>query len=152
TSKQIERALDNFEIDVGVTYLDNEPLANVRTLPFYRERYVLVTPKGSAAGRKRRITWAEAAKLPLCLLTPDMQNRRILNGIFLRVDAPPHTVIETNSVATLWAHLRQGRWSSVMPQTFLALFGAFEGLRAVPLVQPEATHVIGLTTAIREPL
>jgi DNA-binding transcriptional LysR family regulator len=152
TSQQIQRALDNFEIDVGVTYLDNEPLAHVRTLPFYRERYILVTPKDGAAGRRRTIPWAEAAKLPLCLLTPDMQNRRILNGIFLRVAAQPHSVIETNSVATLWAHLRQGRWSSVMPQTFLALFGAFEGLRAIPLVQPEASHIIGLTMADREPL
>jgi hypothetical protein len=39
-----------------------------------------------------------------------------------------------------------------MPQTFLALFGAFEGLRAIPLIDPEASHVIGLTMAHREPL
>ncbi len=152
SSQQIQRALDNFEIDIGVTYLDNEPLAHVRTLPFYRERYVLVTPADSPAGRRRKISWAEAAKLPLSLLTPDMQNRRILNALFRRVAAEPRTVIETNSVATLWAHLRQGRWSSVMPQTFLALFGAFEGLRAIPLVDPEASHVIGLAVADRDPL
>jgi DNA-binding transcriptional LysR family regulator len=151
-SKQIQRSLDNFEIDIGLTYLDNEPLAHVQTLPFYRERYVLVTPRDSAAGRRRKISWAEAAKLPLCLLTPDMQNRRILNELFRQVAAQPRSVIETNSVATLWAHLRQGRWSSVMPQTFLALFGAFEGLRAIPLVDPEASHVIGLAMADREPL
>jgi DNA-binding transcriptional LysR family regulator len=108
TSQQIQRALDNFEIDIGVTYLDNEPLANVQTLPFYRERYVLVTPSDSAVGRHRKISWAEAAELPLSLLTPDMQNRRILNDLFRQVSAKPHTVIETNSVATLWAHLRQG--------------------------------------------
>jgi DNA-binding transcriptional LysR family regulator len=152
TSQQIQRALDNFEIDIGVTYLDNEPLAHVQTLPFYRERYVLVTPSDSAAGRQRKIAWVEAAKLPLCLLTPDMQNRRILNELFRQVSAKPHTVIETNSVATLWAHLRQGSWSSVMPQTFLALFGAFEGLSAIPLIEPEASHIIGLTMADREPL
>jgi DNA-binding transcriptional LysR family regulator len=152
TSQQIQRALDNFEIEIGVTYLDNEPLAQVRTLPFYRERYLLVTPVDGALGRRRRISWAEAAKLPLALLTPDMQNRRILNGLFLKAAVRPHTVIETNSVATLWAHLRQGRWSAVMPQTFLALFGAFEGLRAIPLIEPEASHVIGLAMAAREPL
>jgi DNA-binding transcriptional LysR family regulator len=152
TSQQIQRALDNFEIDIGVTYLDNEPLTHVRTLPFYRERYVLVTPREGPAGKRRKISWAEAAKLPLSLLTPDMQNRRILNDLFRRVSATPHTVIETNSVATLWAHLRQGRWSSVMPQTYLALFGAFEGLLAIPLVEPEASHIIGLATADREPL
>jgi hypothetical protein len=32
------------------------------------------------------------------------------------------------------------------------LFGTLEGLRAIPLVEPEATHVIGLAMADREPL
>ena len=38
TSIEIQRRLDEFGLDVGVTYLDNEPLARVRTLPLYRER------------------------------------------------------------------------------------------------------------------
>jgi DNA-binding transcriptional LysR family regulator len=151
-SQQIQRALDNFEIDIGVTYLDNEPLARVRTLPLYVERYLLVTPSDGPIGRRRKITWAEAAELPLSLLTPDMQNRRILNGIFRQVGARPNSVIETNSVATLWAHLRQGRWSAIMPQTFLSLFGNLDGVSAIRLVEPEPSHVIGLTTADREPL
>jgi DNA-binding transcriptional LysR family regulator len=152
TSQQIQRAIDNFEIDIGVTYLDNEPLAHVRTVPFYRERYVLVTPGEGPAGRRRRIAWSEAAQLPLSLLTPDMQNRRILNGIFRGVGAEPRAVIETNSVATLWSHLRLGRWSAVMPQTYVALFGEDQELSAIPLGEPEVTHVIGLVTADREPL
>ena len=152
TSQQIQRAIDNFEIDIGVTYLDNEPLAHVRTVPFYRERYVLVTPTEGPIGRRRRIAWSEAAALPLSLLTPDMQNRRILNGIFRGVGVEPNAVIETNSVATLWSHLRLGRWSAVMPQTYFALFGQVQGLSAVPLAEPEVTHIIGLATADREPL
>jgi DNA-binding transcriptional LysR family regulator len=152
TSQQIQRAIDNFEIDIGVTYLDNEPLAHVRTFPFYRERYVLVTPAEGPVGRRRRIAWSEAAGLPLSLLTPDMQNRRILNGIFRGLGVDPEAVIETNSVATLWAHLRQGRWSAVMPQTYFALFGQVQGLSAIPLGEPEVTHIIGLATADREPV
>ena len=27
------------------------------------------------------MTWAEVAQVPLCLLTPDMQNRRIIDGL-----------------------------------------------------------------------
>jgi DNA-binding transcriptional LysR family regulator len=40
TSRAIQKALDAFEIDGGVTYLDNEPLENVRRVPLYRERHV----------------------------------------------------------------------------------------------------------------
>src|SRR5262249_49356487 len=152
SSQQIQRSIDNFEIDIGVTYLDNEPLAHVRTLPYYRERYALVTPASSPYARRRKIGWSEAAGLPLSLLTPDMQNRRILNGLFRSVGVAPATVIETNSVATLWAHLRLGHWSAVMPQTYLALFGPIQGLSAIPLSSPEVTHVIGLVTADRDPL
>jgi hypothetical protein len=35
------------------------------------------------------VTWAEAASLPLCLLTGDMQNRRIVDGIFHEAGAEP---------------------------------------------------------------
>jgi len=38
SSKAILTMLEDFEIDAGVTYLDNEPLPNATTLPLYRER------------------------------------------------------------------------------------------------------------------
>jgi DNA-binding transcriptional LysR family regulator len=70
TSIEIQRRLDEFNLDVGVTYLDNEPLARVRSLPLYQERYVLLTrPDGAFRGRNV-VSWSEAASLPLCLLTP----------------------------------------------------------------------------------
>ena len=42
SSVDIQRGLDDFELHAGVTYLDNEPLAHVRSLPLYQERYVLL--------------------------------------------------------------------------------------------------------------
>lgn len=41
-SRAIESALAAFEIDAGVTYLDNEPHEHVRKVPLYSERYVFV--------------------------------------------------------------------------------------------------------------
>jgi hypothetical protein len=35
TSRSIQKGLDSFEIDAGVTYLDNEPLDHVRRMPLY---------------------------------------------------------------------------------------------------------------------
>jgi DNA-binding transcriptional LysR family regulator len=115
TSIEIQRRLDDFDLDVGVTYLDNEPLARIRTLPLYRERYVLVTQPDGVLGDRPAVGWAEAASLPLCLLTPDMQNRRILDMHFHEGGAEIHATLETNSLLTLWSHLRLGHWSSVVP-------------------------------------
>ena len=81
TSRAIERALEAFEIDAGVTYLENEPLQHVRKVPLYHERYVFVARRGHPATANATITWKEAAAERLCLLSEDMQNRRIINNV-----------------------------------------------------------------------
>jgi DNA-binding transcriptional LysR family regulator len=152
TSIEIQRRLDEFNLDVGVTYLDNEPLARVRALPLYQERYVLLTrPDGVFRGRNV-ISWSEAASLPLCLLTPDMQNRRILDMHFHEAGAEIHASVETNSLVTLWSHLRFGHWSTVVPHTFLLLLTEMDGLTAIQLIEPDASHLIGLVASDRDPL
>jgi DNA-binding transcriptional LysR family regulator len=152
TSIDIQAGLDDFSLDAGVTYLDNEPLAGVRAIPLYRERYFLFTAAGGPLGRRKSVTWREAAEAPLCLLTPDMQNRRILDAHFLEAGAAPRPSLETNSVVTLCSHLRSGQWSSVLPQSFFPLFGDPSGLRAIPVVEPDVSHSVGLVVPGREPL
>jgi DNA-binding transcriptional LysR family regulator len=152
TSVDIQRGLDDFTIDVGITYLDNEPLSRVRTVPLYRERYVLVTRKTSGIADAVSISWAKAATLPLCLLTPSMQNRRIIDAQFLAAGATANVVIETNSLVTLWSHIRYGHWSTIVPQTFLLLLEQQGELISMPLVEPDAVHSLGLVASDREPL
>jgi DNA-binding transcriptional LysR family regulator len=76
--------LDNFEIDAGVTYVDDPPPCGMRAVPFYCERYRLVTAPESPLGDRQQLTWAEVARVPLCLPASDMQGRhiidRLLNG------------------------------------------------------------------------
>ena len=151
-SISIQRGLDEFSLDVGVTYLDNEPLARVRCLPLYQEHYLLLTPRDSPFGGRETVAWSEAATLPLCLLTPDMQNRRIIDMHFREGGAEIHAVVETNSLLTLWLHLRCDHWSSVVPHTFQLLPREPDGLIGIPLVEPKATHLIGLVVSDRDPL
>ena len=152
TSIDIQRRLDDFSLDVGLTYLDNEPLSRVQTLPLYQERYVLLTHRESELGGYERVSWAQAASLPMCLLTPDMQNRRILDMHFHEAAAEVHAVVETNSLITLWSHVRFGALSTVVPESFLLLLGELEGLAAIPLSEPAATHLIGIVASDHEPL
>jgi DNA-binding transcriptional LysR family regulator len=124
----------------------------VRRFKLYTERYILLR---QASGRQKdcdAISWAEAATHPLCLLTPDMQNRRILDMHFREAGTTAQPVIETNSMITLWSHLRSGRWSTVVPHTFLLLLSNMDGLTALRLVEPDASHAVGLVASEREPL
>lgn len=152
TSRDIQRGLDEFELDAGITYLDNEPLSAVRMRPLYTERYYLLTQRATIADGTREVSWSEAARLRLCLLTADMQNRRIINDAFHMTDREAAPVFETNSLMNLYTAVRHGSWSSIVPGQMLTLFPPVPDIVAIPLVEPLITHVIGLVYADRLPV
>jgi DNA-binding transcriptional LysR family regulator len=151
TSIQVLGMIENLEVDAGVTYLDNEPLGRVKSFPLYQEEYRLLTSSSGALGDRDEVTWAEVAKIPLCLLTPDMQNRRILDGLLHSAgwDAAPS--LESNSVIVLFAHVRTGRWATIMPAKLAETLGLTESVRSIPIVEPLVTHSVGLVVPDREP-
>ena len=152
TSIEILALLENLEIDAGVTYLDNEPLGRVTAVPLYRERYRLLVAADAPLGDREQVTWAEVAQVPLCLLTPDMQNRRIIERLLGETGAEPNITLESDSMILLYSHVRTGRWASVMPAKLAATLGLTDVLRSIPIVEPEATHTIGLVAPAREPM
>jgi DNA-binding transcriptional LysR family regulator len=151
TSNEVMQGLADFELDAGITYLDAEPIGHVRSLRLYSEDYVLLTSEPDRFAGRTSVTWREAAELPLCLLTPNMQNRRIIDGVFRSVGRVPLAAVETNSIVNLCAHVRTGPWSSVMPRAILHLFGVPAGTRALRMVEPEAHKTMGLVASDRDP-
>lgn len=152
TSIEVLSMLENLEVDAGLTYVDNEPLGKVRVVPLYAEQYRLLTSADSALGDRAQVTWAEVAQIPLCLLTPDMQNRRIINRLLRAAGAEPQPTLESNSMIVLFSHVRTGRWASVMPEKLADTLGLTERLRSIPIVEPEALHRIGLIVPNRDPM
>jgi DNA-binding transcriptional LysR family regulator len=144
--------LENLEVDAGLTYLDNEPLGRVQTVPLYSEQYRLITSSDSPLGDRDQVTWAEVGKVPLCLLTPDMQNRRIIENLLRKAGADVAPTMESDSIIVLFAHVRTGRWASVMPAKLAEVLGLTEKVRAIPIVDPDVTHSIGLVVPQRNPL
>jgi DNA-binding transcriptional LysR family regulator len=151
TSIEVLTLLQNLEIDIGITYLENEPLGRVASVPLYSERYQLITAAGNPYSDRKTVSWAEVASLPLCLLTPDMQNRRIINHHLEEAGAVPRPTLESNSMIVLFSHIRTGKWASIMPLNLTETFGFIEPIRAIPIVDPNASHTVGLVAAYREP-
>lgn len=151
TSRAIQKALDGFEIDGGVTYLDNEPIENARKMPLYRERFVFVVKRDHAFADRKQISWAEASGERLCLLSKDMQNRRIMDKIAasIGVTIKPHVV--SNSYLGICSHLRHGEWAGIVPHIFFYVFGKSPDLVAVDLVDPVGAQAIGLVLSNRDP-
>ena len=152
TSIETLTQLENLEIDAGLTYLDNEPLGRVTAVPLYRERYRLLVAADAPLGDRDSVTWADVAKVPLCLLTPDMQNRRIIERLLRDTGAIPNITLESDSMILLYSHVRTGRWASVMPSRLATTLGLTDVLRAIPIMEPESLHTVGLVAPAREPM
>jgi len=152
TSIEILDLLDNLEIDAGITYLENEPVGRVHTTPLYHEHYRLLTAAGAPLGNRDKVTWAEVAQVPLCLLTPDMQNRRIIDRLIKSAGGESRPMLESDSMILLFTHVRTGRWASVMPAKLAETLGLTDTLRAIPIVEPEAAQTIGLVVPARDPM
>ncbi|MCF3639406.1 LysR family transcriptional regulator [Rhizobium sp. TRM95111] len=150
-SLQILSLLENLEIDAGLTYLENEPLGRVTSVPLLQEHYCLVTAKGGPFADRERVTWKEAGDLSLCLLTADMQNRRIINRHFAEAGVAVKPTLESNSMIVLFSHVRTGHWCSIMPRNVAKSFGFHEEISVVSLVEPEPHHMVGLVATHREP-
>jgi DNA-binding transcriptional LysR family regulator len=151
-SLEILELLENLEIDAGVTYVENEPIGRVSTVPLYHEHYRLLTSAEAPLGNRDTVTWAEVAQLPLCLLTPDMQNRRIIDRLLKSAGGDARPTLESDSMILLFTHVRTGRWASVMPAKLAETLGLTDTLRSIPIVQPEAVQTIGLVVPAREPM
>lgn len=151
-SLEVLELLENFEIEAGITYLDNEPLGRVKTVPLYVERYQLITSAGNPFSDRAAVTWAELGSIPLCLLTPDMQNRRIINQHLLDAGVTATPTLESNSMTVLFSHILTGKWASIMPIHLARTLGLTEPIRAIPIIEPDASHLVGLVAQPREPM
>jgi DNA-binding transcriptional LysR family regulator len=152
SSIEILRHLEDFSIDVGLTYLDNEPIEGMRAESIYMERYCLLVRADHELADAASVTWADASRQPLCLLTPDMQNRRIVDRAFRAANSAPIPRLETNSVINLCANVRLMGLASIIPEYFLDVLGPIPDIRAISLVEPLVEHTVGLVAVDRDPI
>ncbi len=166
SSLELEAGLDHLAIDLALGYTGRQgPAARaLQTWPQLAEHYVLLgrapaatkpapprpprasraAPPALAQAQTEPIGWAEAARLPLCLLTPEMHNRAIVDAAFAAAGASPVVpAIETNSVLTLVVAVQAGDVCAVLPGAMADTLRGQAGLQARPLVAPEVRTPIG---------
>jgi DNA-binding transcriptional LysR family regulator len=141
TADAIVNQLDQFELDLGLTYLDDKVIEGFERLPLYDERYVLLADRKVALDSS--LTWEQAARLPLCLLTGKMRNRQVIEAAFRRAGVQPKVILETDSLFSLYAHVSESGLFSVVPHSLLNFFDLKNRVQARPLL-PQLTRAIGL--------
>ena len=153
TSEEILELLANLNIDAGLTYIDNEPLGNVTKIALYKERYCLVTEKTNPFAKRTSVTWAEAATVPLCLLTRDMQNRRIIDRALQKAYADATVMLEEQfDDRAVLAHPVRALVEHHAGEAHRRLFGLSQDIKTIPIVDEHEVYTVGLVAGPREPL
>ena len=152
TSREIERSLNAFECDAGMTYLDHEPPDSVLAVPLHAERYLFVAHTGAGFDELDDISWEDATRQPLCLLHQGMQFRRILDARLSEqgIVIAPRAVAD--SYVTLFDLVRSGCVCTIIPDTYAAMLAGLDWAKIVPLQDVGRARRIGLVVVNRLPL
>lgn len=150
TSDEIENGLEKLSLDLGLGYTDRlqTKTSRLRSLAQYSEHYFLVQKSAQPDTRSRlkigsKIAWKQASQLPLCLLTPDMHNRSIVDKAFLNAGVTVKPILETNSLLTLALSVVAGEVCSILPGAMLDTVRGYAELEARPLENPVISTPIG---------
>ena len=151
SSQEIETGLENLGIDLGLGYIErSSAAAKLEPTPQYVEHYFLLRrlrEPQAALSFGAALPWAEAARLPLALLSPDMHNRVILDRVFAALNLKIEPVVETNSVMALMIAVQTEALAAILPGAVVSTMLHQPGLEALPLSSPEVRTPIGFMNA-----
>jgi len=148
---EILARLRAFELEAGIIYTESAAEPDLAMVPLSDENHVVLAPADGQLAERDNVSWQEAARLNLCLLTPDMQNRRTIDGVFQRLGCRPNITLESNSIVSILAHVCSGTWCSIVPRAVLELIGTPRGVKTLELVEPRLAWQIALVAMAREP-
>ncbi len=143
TSLQVQQGIDDGTYDVGFTYEDGLDPDLIAFRSLYKERYSLVVPKSLATLDGDTLSWADIGALPLSLLVSQMQNRRILDGLFAEAGVTPNVVAETNAFSVSIMQAQDGFAATILPDAFIERTD-LTGLQLLELVKPTVQKPVAL--------
>ena len=147
SSQDLEAGLENLSLDLALGFLDRPRPESFEALAQYTEHYFWVSKSQRSSSGSLEVgppmLWAQAAQTRLCLMSPEMHNRRIVDGAFAQAGATPELALETSSILTLALSLMGGTLSSIMPGSLVGAFRDHAELQARPLVSPEIHTPVG---------
>lgn len=152
SADEIARGLEDYSLDAGVTYQESALPSGATSRHLFDEQYELVLPAAMADGRSGQITWSDAADFPLCLLTRNMLNRRIVDDAFLEASATPNVFLETDALTASLVQVSTGAAATIAPQQLAETVSNSADVVRLTLVEPEIVKPVGIVVAEREPM
>lgn len=151
SADEISQGLEDLSLDAGVTYLENSRPAGSVARHLFDEFYELLLPHELAPELSGEISWHDAAAFPLCLLTRNMLNRRIIDDAFAAADASPNVVMETNAFTAALVQVGNGTAATIAPDLLAENLSFKAEIVRLKLKDPAISKPIGIVISDREP-
>ena len=151
SATELHRRLRDFELDAAIAQFDRSDVAALHTVTLYEERYVVVAPNDRLLPRTPAIRWADAAALPLALLTPDMRIRQVIDAACADSGIGLKPRVETDSVASLYALVGAGDCATIVPHTWLHALPVVITAKVIPLIAPDVRAAISVAISAASP-
>ncbi len=126
TADEILRMLRSNELDLALLTL---PIvaSDLEIKPVLKEEMVVVTARGHALTRERRIDPRSLGRHPMVLFESGSNTRHVLDEFFLEQQIPINVVMETENVEIIKAMIAHGLGVTVIP--YAAIAGEMRGGR-----------------------
>ena len=151
STMELSRRLREYELDAAIAHFSAEDQAGLQVVPLYEERFIVLASADQLPRQGHTMTWADAAQLPLALLTPDMRIRQVIDKAFAESGVVVTPQVESDSVASLYAQVGVGAWASIVPHTWLRAMPVVGKARAVRLVEPDTRAQVSVATHAATP-
>jgi DNA-binding transcriptional LysR family regulator len=149
SSAELEKGLETLSLDLAMGYIDrmDSKGARLSAIAQYTEHYFLLrradSPQADGLRIGHPLTWQQAGRFPLCLLTPEMHNRTIVDAALLQAGVQVAPAMETNSILAMALSVVQGQMCGILPGALVGAVRSDRHLEALPLVEPEVRTPIG---------
>jgi DNA-binding transcriptional LysR family regulator len=143
STRDILHRLKSNELHLGLAYAEGCDEAVFESTVLYTERFVLVSSNSAGLPIKSSYSWAEAARLPLCLFNHEMQNRKIVDAAFQAAGVTPNVVVQTNTLSVLYEAVRNGEICSIAPVSALPEYFLAGGISIRP-IEPQQLSAMSL--------
>jgi DNA-binding transcriptional LysR family regulator len=143
STRDILQRLKNKDLHLGLAYADGCDPDTYESVVLYSERFVLLSSDKAGLPTKASYSWAEAARLPLCLFNHEMQNRKIVDAAFRQAGVVPNVVVETNTLSVLYEEVRLGEVCSIAPVSALPDYFLASGISIRP-IEPQQLSPMSL--------
>ena len=149
SSAELEKGLETLSLDLAMGYVERMDARSARlsALEQYTEHYFLLrrvdNPQTDGLRIGQALTWQQAGQFPLCLLTPEMHNRTIVDAAFRQAGVQVVPAMETNSIRAMALCVVQGNMCGILPGALVGAVRSDRLLEALPLVEPEVRTPIG---------